>query len=131
MGGGLGKLSKFLDTPVNVNEWNSLKTETVKILTSFHALVNEIEKWPLFHKEYETRYEYIRHQWISLHTMLMQMIRNKKVPSQDECATWLRYMRQEMDRTAEKYNSLRRAKLITIEEKEEPLLDSFQTGIDD
>lgn len=87
------------------------------------ALIQEIEKWLIFHEEYEQRFITIKKQWQIIYFMLLQMIKTNHVRNSNESLEWAKQIRAEMDRLARRYMELRKAKLPTIDEKEEPLLD--------
>lgn len=108
--------------PVSVNEWESLQREAIRIRMDLLSLVQDIEKWPLFHSEYEQRYFTIKKQWQVVYSMLIQMIKTNRVGDLHDSLEWCKQIRRETDRLAERYIELRKAKLTTIDEKEEPFL---------
>ena len=87
------------------------------------ALIQEIEKWHVFHEEYEQRWSILKKQWQIVYSMLLQMIKTNHVYDINDSLEWAKQIRAEMDRLAGRYIELRKAKLPTIDEKEEPLLD--------
>lgn len=115
-------LTKTLDPPVSVNEWDSLKQEALQLRMSLITLIQDIEKWPIFYNDYEKRYNTIRKQWQIVYSMLLQMIKSNRVYNINDSLEWCKQIRQDSDRLAERYLMLRKSKLSTIDEKEEPLL---------
>lgn len=122
-----GRITKILDPPVSVNEWDSLQKEAARIRMSLIGLIQDMEKWSNI--DYEQRYSLISSQWLILYPMLLQIIKKGHVRDIGESIEWCKNIRQEMYRLANKYLQLRNKRLPMIDEKEEPLLmndaDSF------
>jgi hypothetical protein len=120
--GGSFSFSKVLSPPVNVNEWESLQREAVRIRMALAGLIQDMEKWSVVTSEYQQRWHTIKKQWYIVYSMLLQMIKTNHVLNINDSMEWCKQIRSEMDRLAARYLELRRAKLPTIDEKEEPLL---------
>jgi hypothetical protein len=117
-----GSLTRVLSPPVNVSEWESLQREAVRIRMSLVSLIQEMEKWSVVTSDYEQRWNTIKKQWYVVYSMLLQMIKSNHVLNINDSMEWCKQIRSEMDRLGARYLELRKAKLPTIDEKEEPLL---------
>lgn len=115
-----GAFTKVLSPPVAMNEWESLQREAIRIRMSLVALIQDMEKWSV--GDFEQRYFTIKKQWQVIYSMLLQMIKTNHVPDLVDSIEWCKQIRQETDRLAARYLELRKARLPTIDEKEEPLL---------
>jgi hypothetical protein len=118
-----GSFTKVLSPPVNMKEWESLQREAIRIRMALSGLIQDAEKWPVFTSEYEQRWFTIIKQWQIVYSMLLQMIKTNHVYDISNSLEWAKQIRAEMDRLARRYMELRKAKLPTIDEKEESLLD--------
>lgn len=112
-----GRITKIMEPPVAMNEWDSLQREAIRIRMSLDGLIKDMEKSPI--NDYEQQYSLISWQWQIVYPMLLQIIKKGHVRNIGESVEWCKHMQDEIYGLAKRYLELRIKK---TDEKEEPLL---------